>query len=248
MSSNGMYTRTEGADPAKFKGWPRFYVDTILDEPASARAGRQIYKDVERIEITMPGNPLYIPVFTVSNEHIQRWPEQYKAFKENREPALDGTPLEEWPAMSRSHIAELKFLGIRTIEDVAELDDHALQRIGRGAHNIKARAIAFLDDTARNEIVEKTAKANESLQSENEVLRLRVEEMGKQLNQLQSQFMDRLNAAPALATHIPGAHDPIALAHQSHGQPEAAASSLEAFASAARAPRPAKEPSLPKPR
>lgn len=204
------YTRTEGRDPrdADRGVWPRFYMDTISDEPESRRQGRRCFKEEERVEIYMPGNNLNIPVFRVTDEHRERWPKQYEAFKAGLEPPTDGIPLEEWPALNRSQILELKYLNFRTVEDIVNASDTSLQRIGMGARILKERAKAFVDDTARIALVEKTTSELSASTARVSDLELMVKQQTELLEKLQSQINTMANAPSPLATLIPGSLDP----------------------------------------
>lgn len=208
------YTRTNGANPKDAdKGvWPRFYMDTIPDELESRKQGRRCFREEERVEIYMPGNNLNIPVFKVDDEHRQRWPQAYDAFKAGLEPPTDGIPLEEWPALNRAQILELKYLNFRTVENIAEASDLALQKMGMGARVLKDRAIAFLDDAARIALVEKTVAENQTNAQVIADQNQKIQEQGELLNQLQSRLNALNNAQPAIATLVPGSLDPIELA------------------------------------
>ena len=68
----------------------------------------------------------------------------YAAFKDGKEAPLTGTPVEEWPPCSASMVAMLKLMNVRTVEQLAELPDDALLRIGMGAREFRAKARAWL--------------------------------------------------------------------------------------------------------
>src|ERR1700761_896744 len=146
--ANGASTRTN-LGMGDGSTHPRFFVDQVQDPVASEREGRPIYRDEERVEIIMPGNPHTRPVARVSREHQERWPKEYAAFKEGIEVSPDGTPLEEWSILKRSQVMELKGLGFKTVEHIRDMDDHAVQRIGMGGRNLKQAAEVFLDDANR---------------------------------------------------------------------------------------------------
>jgi len=226
----GSFTRTNGANPDQSRVWPQFFTDTIVDEAASAREGRPIFREEERVKVIMPGNALHIPVFKVGPEHIERWPEQYKAFKAGLEPAVDGTPLEEWPILRKPQVAELKHIGIRTVEEMAEVSDAVVQRMGMGGRHLKEAAKAFLDDAARIALTESQAHKIGQLESQNAALAQQIESQGALLQQLHSELQGLKNAPSPLATHIPGMHDQIALAGQAQAAEPVVGSSLDSFA------------------
>lgn len=54
----------------------------------------------------------------------------YKAFVANEEPPTTGVPLSEWTEISRSLAERLKHMGIKTVEDLANMPDDIRKKIG----------------------------------------------------------------------------------------------------------------------
>jgi hypothetical protein len=69
---------------------------------------------------------------------------EYAAFKQNEDQGLVGTPLKEWPIMSRSQVKELEFFNVYTVEQLAEMADSNIQNF-RGMAEKKQAAIRFLE-------------------------------------------------------------------------------------------------------
>src|ERR1700741_4865537 len=142
----GQYTRTGTFSPStRDPVQPRFHIEPVVDAVASAPAGRPIYRNEERVQFIMPGSPNQ-PVFRVTDEHRQRWAEAYAAFKRGEEMTADGTPLEQWPTLTRAQVLELKAMGVYSVEQASQLPDTAVQRIGRGGYALRERAKAYLDE------------------------------------------------------------------------------------------------------
>lgn len=202
--SNGSYTRTEGSgqtiDPCR----PLFYEESV---PAGEIAGRKTFKMVERVRIVMPGNGLNMPVFNVSDEHRERWPQAYEAFKKGLEPALNGTPLEEWAILNKAQVMELKAAHILTIEDVAALPDTAVQRIGRGGYALRDRAKAYLDEAEEQALVTRVTAENEVLREQQAVQSRQIAEMGAMLESLQKQMQAAGDAPNPITTIVPASMD-----------------------------------------
>lgn len=224
--ANGTYTRTN-LGMGDGNNYPRFFLDQVQDIVATEREGRAIYREEERVEIIMPGVAAFTkPVGRVTDEHRQRWPKEYAAFKEGFEISPEGTPLEEWSMLKRSQVLELKWLGFKTVEHLRDMDDHAIQKIGMGGRKIKELAGAFLDDAERNSLATRLASDNDRKDAEIAALRHQVEEMGKLTQQVHAELQGMRNAPSAVLTNIPGLSDPIEQAKAGHHQP-AAASSLD---------------------
>lgn len=229
--------------------FPRFYMDSVQDEVATAAEGRAIFRDVERVEIFMPGNALSRPVKNVADEHRMRWPQEYQAFKENRELTTEGTPLEQWAMLTKSQVMELKALHFRSVEDIARMTDTQIQQFRIGGMRLRECARAFLDDAAANALTTKMTHDNEQLLSEIAVLRQQNENMKSQLDQLFAERQVRLNALDPILTAVPGMSDPAEAARQQTGQAQlqeragrAVQTSESAFANFAPRKRPGRPP------
>lgn len=224
MLSNGSYDRNYGSAPTG--NYPRFFQATVEDPVASQNAGRKICRDEERVEIIMPGNPHTRPVQRVTDEHRERWPKEYAAFQQKIEISPDGTPIEEWGILQPSQREELKYLGFKTVEQIRDMNDHAIQRIGMGGRMLKEAAIVFLDDAQRVATTARLAAENERKDEQIAMLQRQITEMGQLVEQRFSEAQAMRNAPSAIATNIPGAHDPMEASRQAQAQ-DVASSSLD---------------------
>lgn len=206
--ANASFSRS-GFSQEKGGVWPRFYMESVQDPLSTAREGRPIFHDEERVELLMPGNNLTKPVMKVTDEHRDRWPEVYKKFKAGMEMAPDGTPIEEWPILGRAMIAELRALEIRTVEQVACLDDLACQRIGMGGTMLRLKAKAFLDDSEHEALTQQLSQRNEHLEFEVSSLRGQVAEMQVSMQRMFDQMQTNANAHHPIATAVPGQADAL---------------------------------------
>jgi hypothetical protein len=204
---NGAYSRTYGAPTKDI--WPRFHMDTVEDPLASQRAGRPIFNDVERVEFNMPGNPYSKPVFAVTDEHRERWPQEYAAFKKGGEVAINGTPIDVLPFLKPSMVRELKALDIMTAEQLANLNDLGLQRIAMGGRRLKELAEAYLDDAKAVALVTQAQAENDKKDQRIAELELRLENAMTQMTNMFQQMQERMNAPNPLMTHVPASSDPM---------------------------------------
>jgi len=182
--TQGTFVRSHTGVSSGDNTHPRFFVDSVHDVVASERLGRPIFRDEERVEIIMPGNPHTRPVSRVTQEHKDRWPTQYEAFQRGLTLSPDGTPIEEWSILKRSQVLELKALGFATVEQIAAMNDHAIQRIGLGGRMLRERAAAFLDDAAAVQLTEQLTAQNSRFDAENAALKHQVSELGKLVEKL----------------------------------------------------------------
>lgn len=123
----------------------QFSTESVLSKLETYKAGSMKYVDMDFITITVPGNRDLVIHTPVTDFHQWRFPQEYEAFKRGQEAAVVGTPLELWPGVQPSQIAELKHQGIRTVEQLAALSDTASGTL-RGFYAMKHKAKQFLDD------------------------------------------------------------------------------------------------------
>jgi hypothetical protein len=130
----------------------RFYKRPVQQEQESLAAGRPIFKEFDFVHICVAGDSLTeIDTYALAS-HKQRFPIQW-AHYQNRVGADDqevvGTPVSEWPLVSKSQAEELRALKFHTVEAVAGASDQQLQRLGMAAgmspYAFRDKAKAFLN-------------------------------------------------------------------------------------------------------
>jgi len=165
----------------------RFFYYTVPDNAATAEAGRPIFKEVEYVEIRIPGKRDAQVFRAATLADKQRFPDHYRAFKARVEMPETGWPLSEWPVISRSQAEELSFQNIKTVEQLANCADSSIGSI-RGGYGLKERAKKALEaakDPA--EIFEKTREleaTNARLSEHNAELTEQVASLNKKVESL----------------------------------------------------------------
>lgn len=158
--------------------FPRFYVQAMPDGKRSQEEGRPIFREVEMIEIRIAGDKTTVIDTKVTDEHRQRWPRHYEAFKACQKTATIGTPVEEWPILTVSRVAELKALNIFTVESLAELSDTGLAKLGMGARELQNKAKAFLESAKSGAVTNQLVADNERMKMEIQMLKDQIRELG----------------------------------------------------------------------
>ncbi len=168
---------------------PIFKTVAVRDEIESRKAGRPIFKDVEIVEVRIPADRHYIPTFGahdfwknvdgIAQTYAMRWPDQYRAFKENRTQTIEGTPLEELPFLTNAKRSELKALSIYTAEQLASLDGKNLKTLGIGGRELKDQATAYLDRASGSAKVTELARENAAMKAEMEAMRQQMRELAR---------------------------------------------------------------------
>lgn len=113
-------------------------------EADSLKEGRPIYKDVDFINIMIPGDRTKNVVRPVSDNDKLRFPSQWKAFENQEKAVISGTPITEWGILTKSQALEFKAMNIHTVEQMAEISDTALEGLGLGAREYREKAKLFI--------------------------------------------------------------------------------------------------------
>ena len=130
----------------------RFYKRPVQQEQESIEAGRPIYKEFDFVHICVAGDTLTeIDTYALPS-HKTRFPIQWANYMNRvgaNEPDIVGTPVSEWPIVSKSQAEELRALKFHTVEAIAHASDLQLQRMGMAAgmspYAFRDKAKAFLN-------------------------------------------------------------------------------------------------------
>jgi hypothetical protein len=151
----------------------QFYKKSMKQEDASNEAGRPIFKEFDFVRIMIPGDNLTEIDTYAQESHKQRFPRQWAHYQNQVTGHEDviGTPLDQWPQVTRSQAEELRGLKFYTVEAIADCSDQQLQRIGMVAgmspHNFRLKAKAFLNlATDSAEVAQREAEL-QALKEEN---------------------------------------------------------------------------------
>lgn len=137
---------------------PVFKIIEVENIPKSETAGRAVMETQEVVEVRLAGNKNFSPIFPTGAfwkregnrviTYAERWPEQYRAFKEGNAQEAMGTPLE----MLREHgvtpemISLCRALKIYSIESLAALEGAGLRALGMNGNRLKDAARAWEAD------------------------------------------------------------------------------------------------------
>lgn len=149
--------------------YARFYTKAKQMAAETVKQGRPIFKDMPYVEIRIPGNKTTIINRAVKKRDIMQFPRQWAAFQASEEQPLDGTPLAEWPHVTRAMVEEMRHFGIMTVEQLVAMPDAQAQQF-MGINILRQKAKDFL------ELAKSTAPIEE-LRSENDALKAQLEEM-----------------------------------------------------------------------
>ena len=140
-----IYDMQQEAQRNKDSGlFPRFHKVLQQNMLKTNTEGRPMFDEVDYVEIRIAGDKNNIVNRKVTQEDRDRWPVQYAAFNAGEAETVTGTPIEEWPQLSRTMAATCKALHIMNVEALAALSDDGIQRLGMGARDLVEKAKAYL--------------------------------------------------------------------------------------------------------
>lgn len=157
----------------------RFYQKWKRNNFKSEQEGREVGEYVDYALIICPGQAKS-EVHMVANDELKRLHRQeWEAYKEGREQRAQGTPIETLPGLPSGMADALKSLYIFTIEQMAELSDSSIQKVGLGGNEIRQKCKAYLEKSSVEAAGLKERIA--ALEEENAVLKRTVHELKEAL-------------------------------------------------------------------
>lgn len=172
------------------------YRDAAKNEAATERTGRPIFDEVLYVEVFSPGSRGSSPTFELERKfapesaeiagreykrspHYDKYIEYVKRFDLMDDTGgIAGTPLKEWPELTRSAIATYVAMGIHSVEALANVSDERLTSMGPEARTVREKAKAFLAAANDTTVATKLAAENERLRVELEQAKQRLAELG----------------------------------------------------------------------
>ena len=118
----------EYINPDDYQGLAvRFVMHPFPNHTKSKAEGRPIYDEIPFADIRIPGDRTS-HIFRPANDLDKRkWPRHWQSFETNQQDPETGTPLREWPMITAGLVMELSHFNVRTVEQLAELSDTAIQ-------------------------------------------------------------------------------------------------------------------------
>lgn len=135
-----------------------------------------LHEGEECVRVVIGGNSRFAPVFRAEDfwqrgefgqelYYKDRWPEQYRQFKDGSAQTAGGTALEEAPFLNESRIRDLRALKVFSVEGLASFDDRYITRLGGHGYRLKELAQEFINNRAQNGGVNRLSEENEVLKA-----------------------------------------------------------------------------------
>jgi hypothetical protein len=132
--------------------WVKFIKKSRRNAFRSEQEGRPIYEPVDYVQIQQPGERDQL-VRPVREEDWHRFPRQWAAYQADSEQVPDGTPIQMlFP--NEPHIVDLlRDLKILTVEQLAQLTEHGISRLGMDGRKYVQRAKGAMDKSENSKEV-----------------------------------------------------------------------------------------------
>lgn len=189
---HNLFSRANAGDEQLFTV---FYMGTVQDSARTAQEGRPIFNDVECVRIIVPGDKNSIIDRPAEASDKARFAKQYELFKRglSEEEQVTGTRLTDWPYVSRAQCEELRYFGIKTVEQIANARDDVVSRMP-GLTTLKQNAHVWLAKATQSA---EAAQITKRLQDQdNEIASMR-EAMADQARRIEALMLEKQGAKRA---------------------------------------------------
>lgn len=138
-----------------------FYDDALKNEFKSKKVGYAVFDDVLMIKIQVPNQIDCVPR-PAQEKDKERFPKSWNAYVTGKEEVEEGFPLAQWPQMTAGELKVCQANQIKTVEQLAEVSDATIHRLGQGGVGMKQRAIKFLKSLGETDALRARVKELES--------------------------------------------------------------------------------------
>ena len=152
-----------------------FLFKPVLQGKQSRDAGREIYQDIEYVDIQVRGMPQSRVQRTATAQDRKRFATEHQAFLDGKAVASSGTPLEHLAGMSPTRALELRQAKVYTIEQLSERGDSIVDEFSVGSRKLRDDAKAFLSARADSSVVAALREQNAALTDKLAALTERIE-------------------------------------------------------------------------
>lgn len=184
-----------GAPPdADSRLWVRFVRKSARNAYKSDQEGRPVFEPVDYIQIQQPGERDML-MRPVRDEDKARFPKHWEAFQANAKQAPDGTPVQMlFP--NEPHITDMMIdLRILTVEQLAQLSEAGINRLGMDGRKYVARAAAAMDQSARTAEVSRLTRELTEAQEKNKLMEDQMAQMRGRMDALEARLRMPLDDA-----------------------------------------------------
>lgn len=153
---------TQQLDPLDQNLFVTFRNEVLIDESESLEKGTPVTQEKEFVKMVQRGSGKEIYDGIAKQDHINRFPEQYQRFKDNKsQDIVDGIGIEKLPGITQQQVVVCKYLKLSTVEQVAGMIDGEIKKLGDNGRTLVKACRDFL--TGTNSLKEKVTEQEDKI-------------------------------------------------------------------------------------
>jgi hypothetical protein len=187
-----------------------FSESAVQNEPATNRMGRAMFDTILRIHITVPGDNKSVQTYEVDREYAEGHPiksrrneaiyarfgkyiEEYK--KNAASGATTGMPIEKWAMIDVRMAATLKHHGIYTVEQLADLSDSNIGKIGMGGRDLVRKAKDWIQSASNSALATQLSAEKQALNDKLAGMQEQIDALAEALGTLDPEQQAKVQAS-----------------------------------------------------
>lgn len=155
----------------------RFFQKPKKNKFKSREQGKPVYVNQDYVEIRVPGSSDVVSR-KAEDKDKKRFPRQWQAYQTNTEFCEDGIPLDTVSFLTAANVAMLKDSGIKTVEQLAGINEANAADVGIGVIQLIDLARGYLDSGTTVAKLAELQHQNDLLKNELQSLRDMIKEHG----------------------------------------------------------------------
>lgn len=176
----------------------KFFMRPVQNNFKTEKEGRPIFEDRLYVSILSPGSLLSKIERQASDIDKQRFPKQWMSYQNNQQAETTGTPVDEWPSITRTQVEELKALKFYSVEQIAAASDAQINSIPHG-FELRRKAAAYIANAKDTAVAQKMAADNERLENDNKLLKEQVGLLAARIEAIEGGVVKRNTGRPRKA-------------------------------------------------
>lgn len=155
----------------------------VEDRNASIAAGGMVMKDVDFVILRQAGNKdtceklagdwfKSLDKLVAAGSYPAEWRDHFRskflAYKAGQEEPELGLSVKHWPSLSKAQVENLLAAGVRTVEDVASMNEATMRKVGMGSRELQKKARTYMETRDANKATEMITSLQVAVEAKDE--------------------------------------------------------------------------------
>lgn len=127
------------ANTKEARNYVKFYRQWVRNNFESKKQNIEVGENQDFVIIICPGQPKSEVRRKANDADKSQYRQEWAAYSDGKEHQVSGTPIEMLPGLANGMADALKAVYIFTIEQMAELSDASVQKVGMGGNEIRQK-------------------------------------------------------------------------------------------------------------